>query len=277
MNDNKIVPQPFIKWVGGKRQLINKILEKTPKNFNNYYEPFLGGGAVFFNIDFKNKAYINDINKQLINSYVQIRDSKEKLIKLLDKLNENDITLERYLILRDDYNKKIINKELDLETASLFIMLNKYCFNGVYRVNKKGLYNVPWNKKMSVNVYDNKNIELISKKLKNVEITSLDFEKVLNTAKKGDFIFFDSPYAPLNENSFDSYTKSGFLKEDHVRLSEQFKRLDKLGCYVMLTNHNTKFICELYKDFNIEEVSVKRMVNSDATNRIGKEIIVTNY
>lgn len=277
MSKNNNIPQPFVKWVGGKRQLLGKILPKVPKEFNNYYEPFIGGGAVFFNLDIPNKAFINDINGQLINTYLKIKDNSLELISYLDDLNEGVYDLTRYLSIRERFNEKILKNEDDVESPALFITLNKYCFNGVYRVNKKGLFNVPWNKKEFVNTYEKENIEYISKKLQKTEIYNEDFTFILKNAKKGDFIFFDSPYAPLNDNSFDAYTKTGFSKEDHIRLSEEFKRLDRLGCYIILTNHNTDLIRELYKDFNIEEVNVKRMVNSDSSKRFGKEVIITNY
>lgn len=270
-------PQPFLKWVGGKRQLLDRIKERLPEKFENYYEPFIGGGAVFFNLELEKDIYINDVNKELINTYIQLKNSYKEVLKKIDELNSVTVDQERYTYLRNLFNEKIVKEELDIESAALFMLINKYCFNGVYRVNKKGLYNVPWNKKSQVEIYNKENIHAVSRKLKNVHITVGDFLDVTKTANKKDFIFFDSPYAPLNDTSFDSYTKTGFLKEDHIRLAEEFKRLDKLGAYVMLTNHNTELIRELYSDYNIEVVDVKRMVNSDAKNRIGKEVIIRNY
>lgn len=268
---------PFVKWVGGKRQLLDKINSKLPKKFNNYYEPFVGGGAVFFNLPLSGESYINDINAQLINLYNFVKKSPLQLIELLDYYNSEDMNLLRYKEIRDKYNRKIEEEIYDIDAAALFIMLNKYCFNGIYRVNKKGLYNVPWNKKNRVEVYSRDNILSSSKKLSNVRISCSDFLDVTKTAKKGDFIFFDSPYAPLKSDSFDSYTQTGFLIEDHKRLAYEFKRLDKVGCFLMLTNHNTSLIRELYKGYNIEEINVKRFVNSDASKRTGKEVIITNY
>ncbi|MBU0278461.1 Dam family site-specific DNA-(adenine-N6)-methyltransferase [Gemella sp. zg-1178] len=275
-NDNVIYPQPFVKWVGGKRQIIDKIKNKIPSNFNDYYEPFVGGGAVLFNINSEN-IFINDINEQLINVYHQIKNNYKELAYQIDCLNSEEVNSIRYEKLRELYNDKIINKELDLECAALFMIINKYCFNGVYRVNKKGLYNVPWNKKTKVKIYELDNLKAISKKLQNATIKSGDFLNVLKTVKKRDFVFFDSPYAPLNETTFNSYTQTGFTKDDHKRLAQEFKRLDGKGVYLMLTNHNTKLIRELYKEYHIELLDVKRAVNSDASNRVGKEIIITNY
>lgn len=277
MDTKEKYPQPFVKWVGGKRQLLEKIKEKMPKKFEDFYEPFVGGGAVLFNIQTENKIFINDINKELINTYNIIKNNVDELMTSIDTLNSEEVDLERYLFFRESYNNKVKNNILDIETAALFIILNKYCFNGVYRVNKKGLYNVPWNKKSYAKIYDKENFLAISNHLSKVSINTGDFIELTKNAKAGDFIFFDSPYAPLNDTSFDSYTKTGFLKEDHERLAEEFKRLDKLGAYIMLTNHNTDLIRDLYKDFKIEEVNVKRLVNSDAKKRMGKEVIITNY
>lgn len=267
---------PFVKWVGGKRQLIKEIEKRLPSTYNNYYEPFVGGGAILFHLKPK-KAFINDINKVLINSYKIIKENPNELIETLKQLDNQEITKEKYYELREKFNKKLLQEEFDIETASLFIFLNKRCFNGLYRVNSKGLFNVPFNNKSKCDSYNNANIINISEYLKNVELSNLDFEESLKNAKPGDFIFFDSPYAPLNPTSFESYTKEGFEKKDHIRLSMLFKELDKKGCFVMLTNHNTSLIRELYNDYRIEIVDVKRNINSDGKNRVGKEVIITNY
>lgn len=277
MENSKNYPQPFLKWVGGKRQIIDVIKKRMPEKFNDYYEPFVGGGAVFFNINANNNIYINDINTQLINVYQQIKYNPIDLMLCIDEINLPKVNLDRYIFLREKFNEKIINANLDVDMAALFMVINKYCFNGIYRVNKKGLYNVPWNKKETSIIYEKENILAVHNKLKETKICNGDFEVVLQTAKKGDFIFLDSPYAPLNDNSFDAYTKTGFLEADHIRLANEFARLDKIGCYVMLTNHNTELIRNLYKNYKIEEITVKRLVNSDAKNRIGREIIITNY
>ncbi|TQC54556.1 DNA adenine methylase, partial [Mycoplasmopsis cynos] len=223
------------------------------------------------------KAYINDINSVLINAYNIIKTNPSQIISLLSELDKIECTKETYYNIRDRFNNKILSREYDVEMASLFIFLNKRCFNGLYRVNSKGLFNVPFNNKLKCDSYNKENILNISEYLKNVNITNLDFEESLINAKKGDFIFFDSPYAPLNPTSFDSYTKDGFDKESHIRLSKVFKRLDKKGCLLMLTNHNTKLIRDLYSEYKIEVVDVKRNINSKASNRTGKEVIITNY
>lgn len=270
--------KPIIKWAGGKTQLISRIKERMPMTYNNYYEPFIGGGALLFSLVADN-ASISDINKELVHMYKVVRDDLDTLIKVLDKIDqEHELELkEFYLSSRIRYNEKIKDKVYDVEMAALFIYLNKHCFNGLYRVNSKGFFNVPFNGRKTGQSYEINNLTEVSNYLKSVKIHHGDFSDILVDAKKGDFVFFDSPYDLLNDTSFESYTKSGFPKEEHIRLADTFKELSSQGVYCMLTNHNTDLINELYKDFNIEVVSVKRMINSDAKNRNGEEVIITNF
>lgn len=270
---------PFVKWAGGKRQLLAQIRERMPESFNNYYEPFVGGGAVIFDL-LPISAVINDINKALVNAYKQICDASDNFLKKLKELDEAMWTdgKEYYYFLREHYNDKLMREEFDVELAALFVFINKHCFNGLYRVNGKGLFNVPYNNSRNASC-DEDTIKAISEYLKNVTILEGDFQIACQNAKKGDFIFIDSPYAPLNPTSFESYTKEGFDIESHKRLADLYDELTARGCYCMLTNHNTELIKELYgnKGYNIDVVSVKRMINSDATNRVGKEVIICNY
>lgn len=274
--ENKYNISPFVKWAGGKRQLIDEITKRLPKTYNNYFEPFIGGGAVLFGIQPK-KATINDINPQLINAYITIRNNVDELIDILSDWDKIECTKEHYYDMRNFFNKKIESKEFGVETAALFIYLNKRCFNGLYRVNSKGLFNVPFNNKTWTKSFSKDNLKEMSVFLRDIEIDNYDFEASVKDAKKGDFIFFDSPYAPINPDSFESYTKEGFSREDHIRLANLFKDLDKRGCYIMLTNHNTDFINELYRDYNIDVVKVKRLINRNADKRFGEEVIITNY
>ncbi|MGZ9413449.1 DNA adenine methylase [Mycoplasma sp. Z386] len=277
MDKTKTKTIPFVKWAGGKRQIIEKIQEKLPKTINRYFEPFVGGGAVLFSIEAK-EYYINDINSSLINAYIQIKENPDLVISNLEKLDKTFITKGDYYLIREKYNEKIKNKEFDVELATFFIYLNKRCFNGLYRVNSKGEFNVPFNGKENFSSFSKENIVNISNFLnKKTEIMNFDFATVLEKAKKGDFIFIDSPYDSLENKSFDSYTEAGFDKEEHIRLSQVVKVLDKKGCYIMLTNHNTDLINELYKDFNKEIIKVKRLINRDKNKRTGEEIIITNY
>ncbi|MBD5536155.1 MAG: DNA adenine methylase [Lachnospiraceae bacterium] len=275
---------PFVKWAGGKRQLLPQIKERMPKKYNHYYEPFVGGGAVTFELLPAN-ALINDINKALINAYRQICNVPEVFLEAVNKLDSEmlekrteDLGKEYYYFLREHYNDKLMKAEYDVELAALFVFINKHCFNGLYRVNGKGLFNVPYNNSRRVSV-DEKAIMGISEYLQGVTIMDGDFEIACKDAKKGDFVFIDSPYAPLNPTSFESYTKEGFDIESHQRLAKLFDELTAKGCYCMLTNHNTELINELYgnKGYIIDVVSVKRMINSDASNRVGEEVIICNY
>ncbi|UDI77509.1 Dam family site-specific DNA-(adenine-N6)-methyltransferase [Staphylococcus taiwanensis] len=268
--------QPFVKWAGGKRQYIKTIMEMAPTNFNTYYEPFVGGGAVLFSLSNSNSK-INDINTHLIHSYHVIRDNPNKLMEYLDDYDSIPLNEEKYKEMREIYNQHIIEKRYDITTAALFIYLNKHAFNGLFRVNKKGLFNVPWNKKEFVASYNKSNIIEISNFLQTVTITSTDFEEAVSEAEEKDFVFFDSPYAPLNATSFISYDKAGFSIEEHKRLAKLYKSLTEKNVKCMLTNHNTELIRELYNDFNVKEINVRRSINSDASKRVGKEVIITNY
>ena len=270
---------PFVKWAGGKRQLIPQIRERMPEKYNDYYEPFVGGGAVIFDLLPAN-ALINDINKALINTYRIICNESDAFLKEVNRL-DNDMWEDGkkyYYSIREHYNDKLMRSEYDVELAALFVFINKHCFNGLYRVNGKGLFNVPYNNSRRVSV-DEDVIIATSEYLRGVTIIDGDFEQACKNAKKGDFVFIDSPYAPLNPTSFESYTKEGFDIESHKRLAKLYDELTARGCYCMLTNLNTELINELYgnKDYKIDVVSVKRMINSDASNRVGEEVIICNY
>lgn len=270
---------PFVKWAGGKRQLLSQIKERMPEKYNNYFEPFVGGGAVAFEL-LPEKALINDINKALINAYKQICDAPDAFLKTVNNLDAEmwEDGKKYYYSLREHYNDKLMKAEYDVELAALFVFINKHCFNGLYRVNGKGLFNVPYNNSRRVSV-DEGAIRDISKYLQGITIIDGDFEEACKGAKRGDFIFIDSPYAPLNPTSFESYTKEGFDIESHRRLARLYDELTERGCYCMLTNHNTELITDLYgnKGYTIDVVSVKRMINSDASNRVGEEVIICNY
>jgi DNA adenine methylase len=270
---------PFVKWAGGKRQLLPHIKERMPKQYNNYFEPFVGGGAAIFELLPAN-ALINDINKALMNTYQQICNVPDTFLKVVNMLDEEmwEDGKEYYYSLRKHYNDKLMKEEFDVELAALFVFINKHCFNGLYRVNGKGLFNVPYNNSRRTSVNE-KAIMRTSEYLQNVTIMDGDFELACKDAKRDDFVFIDSPYAPLKSTSFESYTKEGFDIESHKRLAKLFYELTDRGCYCMLTNHNTELINELYgnKDLRKDVVSVKRMINSDASNRVGEEVIICNY
>lgn len=277
MNNSSVAP--FVKWAGGKRQLISQIRERMPEKYNDYYEPFVGGGAVIFDLLPAN-ALINDINKALINTYRTICNEPDAFLKEVNRLDDDmwEDGKKYYYSIREHYNDKLMRSEYDEELAALFVFINKHCFNGLYRVNGKGLFNVPYNNSRRVSV-DEDVIMATSEYLRGATIIDGDFEQACKNAKKGDFVFIDSPYAPLNPTSFESYTKEGFDIESHKRLAKLYDELTVRGCYCMLTNHNTELINELYgnKGYKIDVVSVKRMINSDASNRVGEEVIICNY
>src|SRR3989338_1460884 len=267
----------FIKWAGGKKQLIEQFKQFFPQNAERYFEPFVGGGAVAFYIIQKNnlkEIYLSDINEELINCYNVIKNNVEELIKILKEYKKNH-NKEVYYKIREQDPKKLSN----LYRAGRFIYLNKTCFNGLYRVNSKGGFNVPMGDYKNPSIVQEQELRFISKLLKNTILRVMSFDNVLQYAKKGDFIYFDPPYYPLKKGqSFTTYTKDKFLEDEQTRLSEVFKELNKRGCYIMLSNSDTDFVKNLYQGFYINTVKANRMINCDATKR-GKinEIVVTNY
>ena len=272
---------PFVKWAGGKTQLLEVIESHLPETFNRYFEPFVGGGALLFKL--QPKAFsINDSNEELICAYKCLENNElfELLKKELLKHEENHSEEYYYQVREMDKLEGFSNLPIYVR-AGRMIYLNKACFNGLYRVNSKGYFNVPSGKKKAVNCFDKKtfdNLNLFFKNRKPV-ITSIDFEEAVKNAKAGDFVYFDPPYDTWEEkNSFTSYDKNAFGKEEQVRLAKVFKELSDKGVYVMLSNHNTKFINELYKGFHITVVPAKRMINSKADGRGEvEEVIITNY
>lgn len=273
-------PKPFVKWAGGKRQILDKLKKYLPEEFDTYYEPFIGGGALLFDLTPK-KAVINDYNQELMNIY-NILSDYELFDKMCKKLNthERKHNEKYYYKIRDlDKNLKKMSKLADYKKAARTIYLNKACFNGLYRVNSKGEFNVPFNKKDKINTYDGDNLLLIHQYLVNndVKILNIDFEEAVSTAKKGDFIYFDPPYDSFNK-SFTSYTDIGFGQEEQKRLANIYKDLDQKGVKLMLSNHNTELINELYKEYHIHVITSKRNINSKGDKRGSvEEVIITNY
>lgn len=270
---------PVLKWAGGKTQLLELITAKMPKNHNRYFEPFIGGGAVCLAVTPK-QAFINDTNEQLINMYTQIKNNVHDVMAFVNELDQTPCDKEFYYSIRERYNQKIASHALDAECAALMIWINKHCFNGLYRVNGKGLFNVPYNNKMNGKSIDEDNMLAIADYLKNenVTITCCDFEEACEDVSAGDFVYFDSPYVPVsNTADFTDYTKDGFLLEDHERLAKLFRRLDSIGAFVMLSNNDVPLVHELYEGYNIESIDVKRMINRNAKKRTGKEVLIRNY
>jgi len=268
-------PHPFLKWAGGKRQLIPQIKKYFPKRFNKYIEPFIGGGAVFFHI-LPEKAILIDINKELINCFKVVKNNVKELIELLK--NHKNEKKYYYQIRSLDRTHRTYDKLSDVEKASRTIYLNRCCYNGLYRVNSKGQFNVPFGKYKNPNFCDEENLISVSMVLKNVDIYHGSFEMCLDFADKDDFIYFDPPYHPISEtSSFTSYTKENFGKDSQKMLFNVFKTLDARGCRLMLSNSYNPFIIELYKEFKIIFLNAKRAINSIANKRgFIKEILVLN-
>ena len=279
--EEKLDVHPFVKWAGGKTQLLDVIESHLPETFNRYFEPFVGGGALLFKIQPKSFS-INDMNSELISVY-QCFQNDGLFNSLKDKLinHENNHSEEYYYQVREqDKNPLFAAFPLD-DRASRMIYLNKSCFNGLYRVNSKGYFNVPSGKKEKVNCFDRDNFELLRKFFKTHKsvITNCDFEEAVKNAKAGDFVYFDPPYDTWDDkDSFTSYDKNAFGKDEQRRLAKIYKQLSDKGVYVMLSNHNTNFIRELYADFHINVVPAKRMINANGNGRGSvEEVLITNY
>ena len=275
--------KPFVKWAGGKRQLIPELLKHIPKNFNNYFEPFVGGGALFFElynlgILKDKKVYLFDINDELINTYEVIRDFPDKLIEKLKEFKSQHNKEFYYQIRELDRDENYKNLD-NITKAARFIYLNRTCFNGLYRVNKKGYFNVPMGSYENPQIVNEENILAVSEALQNVIIKHCDYREVLKYANSGDFIYFDPPYYPLNDTAnFTSYTQGDFLEKEQIELFETFKFLANKGCSMLESNSDTEFINNLYKEFTIEKVFANRAINSKGSKR-GKitEVLIRNY
>lgn len=277
MPKNKLV-SPVLKWVGGKRQLLPSIKQMLPKRIISYCEPFVGGGAVLFDIQPK-KAIINDINSDLILVYTVIRDNVESLIELLETYpNEENFYYELRNIDRDKIN---YDKLSEIERAARVIFLNKTCYNGLYRVNNAGEFNSPFGKYKNPNIVNAPVLRAVSTYFNSSEIvfSSTDFTLVLEQLRKGTFVYLDPPYDPISDtSSFTGYSKGGFSREQQIQLRECCDMLNARGIKFMLSNSATDFIKEQYSNYHITIVQAKRAINSVASKRGDvDEVIITNY
>lgn len=266
---------PIVKWVGGKRQLMFELLKNMPENYNRYFEPFIGGGALFFELQPDN-AYISDLNDELINLYKVVRDNVEELITDLQK---HDISKEYFIEIRNIDRTEEYKNWSNVKKASRFIYLSRTCFNGMYRVNSKGEFNVPFGHYKNPRILDENNLINCSNLLQRTEIRHADFSEILKKVKKGDFVYFDPPYVPLSEtSSFTSYTKDGFDLDMQFKLRDVCDELDSMGVKFLLSNSDTKLVNELYENYNIKKVFASRQINANADGR-GKitEVLVRNY
>ncbi len=276
------IPKPFVKWAGGKRQLLPVISNHVPEKFEHYFEPFLGGGAVFFHLvpqERQAKWFISDLNSDLVLSYVTIRDKVRELVSALETHST------QYFEDPSSYYYKIreSNPKGQIDKVSRLIFLNKTCFNGLYRVNSKGKFNVPLGKYVNPNIVNKENLVAVSKVLqsKNISIKCQDFEQAIKNTSSGDFVYLDPPYQPVSDTAnFTSYTNGDFNFSDQKRLYAKFKALDKRGVKVLLSNSKSPKILQLFKEFSdgIIEISANRFINSVSQLRTGhQELLIKNY
>jgi DNA adenine methylase len=261
--------KPILKWAGGKTQMLNDILPRIPTSYGKYIEPFLGGGALFFALQ-PEKSIIADSNPELINMYRQVADNVDAVINCL---RQYENTEEMFYTVREQ-DRSLLSKS---EAAARTIFLNKTCFNGLFRVNKKGLFNVPYGKYKNPKICDMGTLHAASSVLQKAEILCGDYMLVLeHYAQPDDFIFLDPPYLPVSAYAdFKRYTKEQFYEEDHIELAKQIMRLHEMGCHVVLTNSNHPLVHELYSPFNIDVLRTKRYISCDGDNRKGEDVIVT--
>ena len=274
-------PKPFVKWAGGKRQLMSELEKNFPTKFGTYLEPFLGGGAVMFDLLTKEptlKCNVSDLNSDLVLSYVTIRDRLEKLIESLENHSKN------YHKDSTGYYYEVRNQEPknQIEKVSRLLFLNKTCFNGLYRVNSKGKFNVPLGRYTNPNIVNKENLQVVSKTLQSskIKISCRDFSSIIKDAKKGDFVYFDPPYQPVSDTAnFTSYTHRDFTEDDLERLADLANQLNSKGCNVMLSNSNSKTVKKMFSSgWKIKEIKANRAINSNSQKRTGhKEIIIKNY
>lgn len=277
-----VTPKPFVKWAGGKRQLIPILNQNLPESFGTYYEPFLGGGALLFHIlTDKNgqKCSISDLNSDLVLAYTTIRDRIDALITSLKNHEKNyQKDSESYY-----YSIRESNPRSEIEKTSRLIFLNRTCFNGLYRVNSKGKFNVPLGKYSNPNIINEENLRAVSHILQSsrISIKCRDFEAVLRDAKKGDLVYFDPPYQPVSATAnFTSYTNKDFTYDDLTRLAELCLKLDSRGCKVLLSNSDSKEVADIFAQnpWKITKIEANRSINSNSKKRTGHfELLIKNY
>lgn len=274
----RTVPRPFLKWVGGKTQLVGELTKCLPAEFAHYHEPFLGGGAFFFALYRQNNitqtAYLSDLNAELIDTYTAIRDD---YLGVIEELSQYPHNKNFYYSLRERDPDTMSKRE----RAARMIYLNKTGYNGLYRVNKSGKFNVPFGKYKNPKYLDRDNLEAVSKALKRANLQRRSFESVLDVVQAGDLVYLDPPYVPVSQTAnFTSYHSSGFTLEDQRKLKDICEQLTKVNVYVMLSNSDTFVVRDLFgsNTFEIHEVFAKRAINSNGKKRGKvKELIVTNY
>ena len=289
--------KPFLKWVGGKTQILDKVLDKFPETMENYHEIFLGGGSVLIallkmqqqgKITIRNKVYAYDINKSLISVYKHVQNDRERLFNCLTHVfnvynsidgtivNRHPSNIEEAKTSKESYYYWIRNKfntreKSTLKSSALFIFLNKTCFRGMYREGPNG-YNVPYGHYKNVSVIDKEELYLISDLIKNVEFCECDFSESLKNVQKGDFVYLDPPYAPENEKSFVGYTNGGFSKENHLEL---FSQIQNIGCNFVMSNSSVPLVLDSFREYHIEKVITRRAINSKNPESTTTEVLIS--
>ncbi len=265
----KVTTRPFLKWAGGKKALLPELLKIIPKNYNRYFEPFLGSGALFFALEPK-EAYLSDLNSELINSYQQIKRNVGGVIKFLKNMPYQ----KKYY-----YNIRSQRLSNNLRRAARFIYLNKTCWNGLYRVNPKGRFNVPIGRYDNPTICDEEKLKNVSKILKNVTIRGLDFEKAVKDTTEGDLIYLDPPYTTSHKNNgFIEYNSRIFSLKDQNRLKDAVVELDKKGCKIIMSNAEHDYIRRLYKNFNLTLVKRRSLIAGNVKKRKKvPELVITNF
>ncbi len=277
-------PKPFLKWAGGKTQLLAQFVPLYPREFNAYHEPFVGSGAVYFHLrslkmngtlnGSMSRAYLTDCNDELVNCYRVVQKDVDELIELLEK-HKRKHSPDHYYKVRSQDPARLS----DVKRAARLIYLNKTCFNGLYRVNRDGKFNVPMGRYHNPAILDEARLRVANQSLQTAHINYSSFKEVLNKAASGDFIYFDPPYHPLSKTSnFTSYTENNFGDHEQGELADAFRELDRKGCKVMLSNSSASFVWKLYEGFKRVRVKAARLINSKAQKR-GKisELVILNY
>jgi DNA adenine methylase len=273
--------KPLLKWVGGKSQLLAAITERIPKEFGRYHEPFLGGGALYFHLESAG-ASVADFNPRLIDFYSHVRDFPEELFTEITSVKSQfdllafDEQAAKFYELRNEFNN---DRQPSVRSAALFLFLNKAGFNGLFRENREGFFNVPFGQKKSLSIPDLPQFFETASLLRTAEITSGSYESVFERANEGDFVYFDPPYVPLEGSpSFTSYLSSGFGPQEQKQLAQMFRDLAERGVFVMASNSYTEPVRELYSDFNVQIVNARRNINSIGSKRGAvEEALITSY
>jgi len=258
--ETEVRARPFLKWAGGKTQLLAKILERFPEQFNRYHEPFVGGGAVFFNLEPKS-CTLSDVNGDLVGAYTALRDDVDGVI---ENLKQHRAEEAYYYTVRDE----MVSGLSTTEAAARIIFLNRTCFNGLYRVNRSGKFNVPFGRYANPTICNETNLRAVSEALQGVKIRHESVFQMGRRVRRGDLVYFDPPYDPISKTaSFTAYTKGGFGDPEQERLAQMFRRFAERGVHCVLSNSDTPFIRSLYKDFRIDKVYARRAINSRADRR----------